>query len=236
MDWLRVAGVTGLLVIVAACGQPTPTSTRVGLVLHFEAVTAEGAPPTTKQLEQLRSTLERRLRDAGVGGVVELEDGGRFIVNTPDVADPEAVRTLVTSTARLEFIPMPADRYGSLTAGGPLEPPRPGDPIPKELPALLTGSDLLSVGPSVDPTTGLSAVEFQLGPGGSRVLADHTGAHIGEYLAIALDRQALLVPSISGAIPDGGMQITVTGGQEETERLVALLQNGELPFIVREVR
>jgi preprotein translocase subunit SecD len=59
---------------------------------------------------------------------------------------------------------------------------------------------------------------------------------VGEFFAIALDREALTVPSINEAIEGGKGQISVAGGLEEVDRLVALLQSGELPLIVREIR
>jgi preprotein translocase subunit SecD len=185
---------------------------------------------------RLKSIVEQRLRVGGPGGVVELGSGGRFVVNTPEVADPDAVRELVTRPARLEFIPLPPDRYGSLSAPGPLDPPMSGDPIPGDLEALLTGPDFVSFRRGIDSVTGQAEVEFELRPDGSARLADHTRAHVGEFFAIALDRKALTVPSINEAIPGGKGRINVPGGLEEVDQLVALLQSGELPLIVREIR
>jgi hypothetical protein len=61
-----------VLIVAAACGQPTPT--RVGLVLHYEASTPEGAVPSAEQMARLKSIVEERLRLGGPGGVVELEE------------------------------------------------------------------------------------------------------------------------------------------------------------------
>jgi preprotein translocase subunit SecD len=230
----RIHGLCALVLIVAAaCGQPTPS--RVGLVLHYEATTPEGGAPSAEQMGRLKSIVEQRLRVGGPGGVVEIGSGGRFVVNTPEVADPDAVRMLVTRPARLEIIPLPPDRYGTTSVPGPLAPPVAGAEIPADLDPLLTGQDFVSVAREVEQSAGQPVVEFELGPRGSAVLADHTRTHVGEFMAIALDREALSVPSIHEEIPGGKGLISVAGGSEEVDRLVALMQSGELDLIVREI-
>jgi preprotein translocase subunit SecD len=232
MRWLRGVGLL-LLVAAVACGQPTPT--RVGLVLDYEASTPEGGTPAVEQMERLKSIVEQRLRVGGPGGVVELGEGGRLVVNTPEVADPDAVRTLVLRSARVEIIPLPPDRYGTTSAPGPLAPPARGETIPGDLEALLTGRDFVSVDRGVEQSAGQPVVEFELSPRGSSLLAEHTRTHVGEFMAITLDREALTVPSINEEIHGGKGIISVAGGSEEVDRLVALMQSGELPLIVREL-
>jgi preprotein translocase subunit SecD len=230
----RIRGLWLLLLVAGvACGQPTPS--RLGLVLHYEASTPEGGAPTAEQMGRLKSIVEQRLRVGGPGGVVEIGSGGRFVVNTPEVADPDAVRMLVLRPARLELIPLPPDRYGTLSEPGPLTPPVLGEEIPADLDPLLTGQDFVSVGRDVEQSAGQPVVEFELGPRGTALLADHTRTHVGEFMAIALDREALTVPSIQEEIPGGKGQINVPGGPEEVDRLVALMQSGELDLIVREI-
>jgi hypothetical protein len=65
---------------------------------------------------------------------------------------------------------------------------------------------------------GLAVVNLQLEPEAAARLASYTGSHVGEPLAVAIDRTIFAVAVIRGEIPDGAVTIT-PNTPEEAERL-----------------
>ncbi len=99
--------------------------------------------------------------------------------------------------------------------------------------ALMTGSVVAdaTVRPGLDPDYPNSpGVQLRLSREGGRVFAAHTGAHIGEYLALVLDGVVQKAPVIKSRIP-AGTPTSITGNftDEEARDLMILLRAGKLP-------
>ena len=98
---------------------------------------------------------------------------------------------------------------------------------------LMTGSVVAeaNVRPGLDPDYPNSpGVQLRLSRQGGRIFAAHTGAHIGEYLALVLDGVVQKAPVIKSRIP-AGTPTSITGNftDEEARDTMILLRAGKLP-------
>jgi preprotein translocase subunit SecD len=98
---------------------------------------------------------------------------------------------------------------------------------------IITGDYLTDARPNQSPTDG-TIVEFQLSNEGGRRFRNETGKHIGDYMAIILDKRVMgRPPVINGAIGTRG-QITMGGkGLAEAQDLALVLRAGALPVPLR---
>ena len=98
--------------------------------------------------------------------------------------------------------------------------------------ALFTGRDLspssLSVGQN--QTTGAGyVISFAMQGAAFNKLSTFTGAHVGDYLTITLDRQVISSPQIQSQLPGSG-QITGNFTLDQANQLVSVLKYGALPI------
>jgi protein-export membrane protein SecD len=198
-----------------------------GLRVEYQALPAGGKTPDAGALSVIRDIIERRVNGTGVAEpVVTTQGSDRVVVELPGVSDPDAVRKLVGTTGRLDFIPIPA------TATPPADGTR-IDYLP-----LFSGDQVDSATIGSDQT-GQRTVNFVLKSAGQKLFADHTAAHVGQYFAIALDNVVISAPRINEAIPTGQVQISAGGvggfSLKEATNLVTILKYGSLPFPVVEL-
>lgn len=74
---------------------------------------------------------------------------------------------------------------------------------------------------------GRSAINFEMDPSGAKLLAQLTGAHVGEAMAVVLDDQVYTAPNLLGEIGGNG-QITGEFSNEELEYVIRVLGGGSL--------
>ena len=81
-----------------------------GLRVEYQAVPVEGKTPTPGDMAIIKDIVERRVNTTGVSEpVVTTQGADRVVVELPGVTDPEAVRKLVGTTGRLDFVPLGTD-------------------------------------------------------------------------------------------------------------------------------
>ena len=102
---------------------------------------------------------------------------------------------------------------------------------------LMTGSVVVAadVKPGLDQDRPNSpGVSLRLTRQGGRIFAEHTGNHIGEYLAMVLDDKVQSVPVIRTRIP-AGTPASITGDftDDEASDLAIILRAGKLPAPMR---
>src|SRR4029079_17320893 len=171
-----------------------------GLRVEYQAVPVEGKEPTAGDMGILKDIVERRVNSTGVCETrVTTQGKDRVVVELPGVSDPEAIRKLVGTTGRLDFVPlgqtqMTVDQEVDL----------------KQFPPLFSGEQLESAAVGQDPTKG-RVVTFILKDEGAKLFADYTAKHVGEYFAIVLDSRVISAPQIQDSIPGGHVQITSGG-------------------------
>jgi preprotein translocase subunit SecD len=98
----------------------------------------------------------------------------------------------------------------------------------------MTGSVLEDAGASRDES-GEYYVGFVLTDEGKKIFGDYTSAHVGDFLAIVLDKKIISVPRIETAITEGAGRITGKFTIEESNRLAVQLRYGSLPVPLKPV-
>ncbi len=212
-----------------------------GLRVEYQALPVGDKSPDAGAMATIRDIIERRVNSTGVSEpIVVVQGTDRVVVELPGATDREAIERLVGQTGQLTFVPLPADRYGTSTTGGPngvLD----GQPLPDDpnLTPLFTGEHLTAANPGNDQTTGEPVVAFTLDDTAAKLFAEYTKAHVGEFFAIVLDGKVISAPSIREQIPNGSGQITMGSGKDAVASmndLVAVLRYGSLPFPIHAVQ
>ena len=230
----------------AAAG-PRVVETKLGLDLQgglrveYQALPVGDKAPDSGSMSTIRNIIERRVNSTGVSEpVVVVQGTDRVVVELPGATDREAIERLVGQTGQLTFVPLPAERYGTASTGGPAGVTD-GQPLPNDpaLVPLFTGEHLTQASPGTDSTTGEPIVQFTLDDYAAKLFAEYTKNHVGDFFAIVLDNNVISAPSIRSAIPDGSGQITMGGGKDAVTQmndLVTVLKYGSLPFPIKAVQ
>ena len=101
---------------------------RGGLRVEYQVQPVDGVIATAADVATIRDIIERRVNSTGVAEpLVQTQGSDRIIVELPGVSDPDAIRALLGTTGRLDFIPLPAETYGSINVatGEPTEGVKP---------------------------------------------------------------------------------------------------------------
>ena len=219
---------------------------RGGLRVEYQVQSVDGVVATAADVATIRDIIERRVNSTGVSEpLVQTQGSDRIIVELPGISDPDAVRALLGTTGRLDFVPLPPETYGSFDAG--TGQPTPGvKPVPAQgaplddptLTPLFSGDQISTSAVSTD-STGRRVVSFSLKPEGADLFSTYTSENIGSYFAIVLDGTVVSAPYIQSAITGGEGQISGGGAGgfalEEATSLVTILKFGSLPFPIAEI-
>jgi preprotein translocase subunit SecD len=196
-------------------------------------------------VEQALRTIERRVNELGVSEPIVARQGGQdqLLVQLPGVTDVARAKEIIKSTALLELKLVekgPASTKEELMTNGAVPPDMEilsgvssasGQAgvvyhLVRRVP-VVTGRDLRNARPSLDENN-RPAVSFSLKPDGATKFANFTGANIGRYLAIVLDKRVFSAPVIEGRIADEG-RISGNFTQQEASDLALTLRSGALP-------
>ncbi len=186
--------------------------------------------------DKVKYIIEQRLFALGEVREPAIQKQGfdRIIVEMPGVKDPQRVLDILKSTALLEFRLIPA-RY---------EPASPAsydewtdkqtnqtvswEQVRAESEVKFTGRDLLPNATVQSGQTGDWVVAFELRPRQKDAFHEFTRRNIGRIMAIVLDRECQMAPTIRSAIPGNGI-IEGNMTSEEASDLKLLLNAGALP-------
>jgi preprotein translocase subunit SecD len=196
-------------------------------------------------VEQALRTIERRVNELGVSEPIVARQGGQdqLLVQLPGVTDVARAKEIIKSTALLELKLVekgPVSTKEELMTNGAVPPDTeilPGVSsgsgqagvvyyLVRRVP-VVTGRDLRNARPSLDENN-RPAVSFSLKPDGATKFGNFTGANIGRYLAIVLDKRVVSAPVIEGRITDEG-RLSGNFTQQEASDLALTLRSGALP-------
>jgi len=231
------------------CAPPTNTQgcidTRLGLDLQgglrgeYQALPTADKPVTADNMNTIKTIIENRINQFGVAEpVVQTQGTDRLVVEIPGVSDVDAVRQLIGSTGRLDFVPVPSGTT-TISQGTVL-----GTSLPACAPntttftapcVLFSGDQVASAAAGTDQTTGQRAVNFTLGSQGTALFANYSRNNVGNQFAIVLDGTVQSAPVIQSAITGGTGQITGSFTSGEVNALVTVLKYGSLPLAIQEV-
>jgi preprotein translocase subunit SecD len=229
---------------VSPADQTRTIETRLGLDLvgglqvEYRLVPVGDRMPDAGALATTKTIVENRVNSQGVTEpVVQTQGTDRVVVELPGISDPGDIRKLLAQTGILEFVPLPAETYGTSTSPGPQFATE-GQPLPTPEQPLFNGTELADAFATTDEAGG-RAVGFKLKDTGAKLFADYTSSHVGEYFAILLDGNVVSAPYIKSAIT-GGQGIITGGGAggftaKEMNNLVTVLDYGSLPFPLEEM-
>jgi preprotein translocase subunit SecD len=171
----------------------------------------------------------------------------QILVELPGISDIDRVRSIITSTARLEIHavvggPYPDEQAALASVGGAL-------PSDDELVhgsgsmtngsdadsvyvlqrvAIVAGTDFRSADPGTDSNTGQRTVHFTLTNEAGDKFWEYTSANVGHSMAVVLGGRVKEVANIESAIRDSG-EIRGSFSQDEVMILSKMLRTGALP-------
>ena len=203
-----------------------------GLRVEYRALPRDGQTPDTSSMSVIKDIVENRVNTTGVSEpVVVVQGNDRVVIELPGVSDVDAVRRLVGSTGKVDFVPL-----GTTSASA-------GQVLDLTVNPPLFGGDQVTTPAIGTDQNGRLAVNFSLRNEApefaSQAFSDYTASHIGEIFAITLDGTVISAPEIQSAIPANG-PIQITGGgagflPAEANELVTVLKFGSLPFPIEEL-
>ena len=178
---------------------------RGGVYVEYSAsVPTETDASFDSLLEGTISVIQARLTDKGYteANVQRIGTDG-IRVEIPDTDDPQAVLDLIGTPAKLEFV----DPQGNVFMDGSM---------------VKTASYYYAEGDH--------QVAFELNEEGAKVFAQVTANSIGQTIAIHLDGEVLIAPTVENAITGGSGVINNMGDAETATNIAAQIQSGALPL------
>lgn len=219
-----------------------------GLRVLLEADLPADVPIDPRALDGAKQILENRANALGVSEVVFETAGQRRLVGEfPGLTDTSQVIEVLKQVGQLSFVPVGKERIAEgekikVDLANPV-PPDEANGQPETAPTgetadasalpvyrpLLTGDGLSSVSVSQGKLKE-PYVSFSLKDEASKVFADYTSKHTGEYLAIVLDDTVVSDPVIQSAITGGKGMIDGNFTLESANALAIQLRYGSLPI------
>ena len=183
---------------------PLGLDLRGGMYVEYSAKAPEGTEANFEELMNgTMSIIQQRLADKGFTEANVQQIGGDGIrVEIPDVQD-DTVLDLIGAAAKLEF----RDPQGNVFM--------PGDMVKTATYYYAEGDH---------------QVAFTLTDEGTKVFGDMTSKSIGQRIAIYLDGEELISPTVESAITNGSGVINGMGTAERATTIAAKIQSGALPL------
>jgi protein-export membrane protein SecD len=192
----------------------------------------------TQAVQQSIEIVRRRIDETGVVDPVIARQGqNRLLVQLPGIQDPERIKQLIGTTARMTFHLL--DETADLSARTP--PPgvmflegdrgRGGEPTRYAVRRRVEvdGANLTDARAGQDSRTGEWVVNFTFDSIGTRRFAEVTRNNVGRPFAIVLDNRVITAPVIREPITAGRGQISGNFTAASANDLAVLLRAGALP-------
>lgn len=184
--------------------------------------------------EAMAQTIEIvRRRIDGTGAVdpqITRQGEDRIVVELPGVSDPERIKALLGTTAKMTF-QLVATAGSAGNVGGITMVPAADNS--RQWPVLnhveVDGAALTNAAPVIDQQTGQWAVSFSFDHRGATAFAKTTTENVGKMFAIILDNKVIEAPVIRTPITGGNGQITGNFDARTATDLALMLRAGALP-------
>ncbi len=213
-----------------------PEGNAVRLVLSEAAMLERARAAVTQSMEIVR----RRIDQTGVNEpTIQIQGRDRILVQLPGIDDPERIKRLLGTTAKLTFhlLDMTADSNATVAPAGSmiLESDRDRDGTGRPVRYVVkrkvevAGDQLVDAQAGTDPRGGQPIVNFRFSTAGAKRFAEITQANVGLPFAIVLDNKVLTAPRINEPILGGSGQISGNFTFASASDLAVLLRAGALP-------
>ena len=184
-----------------------------------------------------RTIIQKRCAAMGIKNAQVVYTGERQItldIHIPEGADSEALVATIARTGLLEFVDMgsqhPAEGTLILTdyPSGATE----ASAAANIYHTVMTGSSIAAADVEAvqQPGSAGYAVAFTLNSDGAAALAEFTGSHIGQTLAIVMDKKVITAPTINSKIEGGSGYIQGSFTRAGAQTLAILMRHGTLPL------
>jgi SecD/SecF fusion protein len=184
---------------------------------------------TADAVERSLEVVRRRLNESGlVEPSITRQGADGILVQLPGVDNPQQVRQLLGTTAKMTFHWVANGESRSHTNIIAL-PGEADEPYQLEQRVALEGKHIGDAQLAYNPDTGEPVVTFRLDKEGSRRFGDMTSDNIGRPLAIVLDDRVITAPVIRSVIAGGSGEISGSFTADEASDLALLLRAGALP-------
>lgn len=183
--------------------------------------------------EQSLEILRMRIDESGLAEPTLQRVGrDRILIQLPGVRDPERIKTILRTTAKMTFHMVREDV--DVTRAPPpgvsiREGSQPGERYAIEDRVMVSGDRLSDAKLGFDSVTGEPVVAFAFDGVGARQFAEVTKNNVGRPFAILLDNKVLTAPVIQQPILGGSGQIIGSFTPQSASDLSALLRAGALP-------
>jgi preprotein translocase subunit SecD len=193
------------------------------------------AAETDAAMAQAVEVIRRRIDELGTREPTIIRQGDtRIVVQVPGLQDPDALKSLLGKTAKLEFKLVDTDADPALVAqgrappGSQIIPSADGAaPLVVKRRALISGDQLVDSQPSFQE--GMPVVSFRFDSVGGRRFAKATQENVGKPFAIILDGKWISAPRINEPILGGAGIISGNFTTASANELAILLRSGKLP-------
>jgi SecD/SecF fusion protein len=224
----------GLGIIEVELSEPSPG------VLEY-TLTGEGIEERLRSaVSQSIEVIRRRVDELGTTEpIIQRQGVDRIIVQVPGFNDPERLKDVIGTTAKLGF----HEVSGSMTAADALanRPPVGFKVIPTsdeesgeaniliEKAPKIPGEGLVDAQPGFDQRTNEPIVSFRFDNKNSQRFCKYSSANVGKRFAIVLDDTSISAPVIRDAICGGSGQISGNFSAQTANDLAVLMRAGALP-------
>ena len=222
---------------LAALAEESETEVPVIETCGGYRLEAEISDPAKREdpalIKAVGETLSRRVASLDkLLARTEVTDTGHFRIEIPGEQDIDRLKTWLAQPGDTAFYRILADgeqetasEASGLTLPATHNPPAEYrlDPDP-----ILTGSEIKSADVTWDRTNQPSVL-LALDEEGTRLLAEFTGSHVGEQLAIAVNGKVVSAPLVHAPITEGRLMIGGQPSLAETRELALDLDAGVLP-------
>ncbi len=199
--------------------------------------TAAGERAAVREaMSTAREVIDRRINALGTLEPTIIQQGDtRILVQVPGLQDPQALKSLIGRTARLEFKLLAAQQpteeqlaSGRAPAGTQILPMREGGRVAVQRRAMITGDQITQAQQSFDQNQRPDVTIRFDSTGGTR-FAKVTRENVGKPFAIILDNVVIQAPNIIEPILGGSASISGGFTIEEANELAISLRSGRLP-------
>ncbi|MBK6646147.1 MAG: protein translocase subunit SecD [Anaerolineales bacterium] len=206
-----------------------------GLQVLLEADIPADQQVAGDAMEIARDIVQQRTDALGVNeNVIQIAGDRRIVGEFPGLEDTESVLATIQQTGLMEFVDTgnvaPEEGTFLVTdyspSGEPAPAPEDGSTVYH---TIMTGAELDSVTVVPDQLGVNYVINFVLKSEGARIFADHTGANVGEFLTITLDKQVISSPVIQDKIDGGEGSISGSFTAESANAFAVQLRYGSLP-------
>jgi preprotein translocase subunit SecD len=184
--------------------------------------------------------VRRRIDELGTKEPSIVRQGAtRIVVQVPGLQDPQALKSLLGKTAKLEFklvdeTANPADLVKGIAPVGSQVLPYPGNPqgvpfIAVKRSVIISGDQLADARQEFEPQTNAPQVAITFDAVGGRRFAKVTQENTNKPFAIILDNSVISAPNINEPILGGRASISGNFTTESANSLAISLRSGKLP-------